>query len=473
MKKRQKHNKKISPPKEAHIVGMAPHGWAVSGKGRDRVHVWGGLLGDVLQLGHFKQERGRVEAAIEKVNHRLIETIPASCEHFDICGGCLWQHVPYEAQLVMKQEIVKSCFANERLDTGCVLPVMGCDAPFEYRNKNDFTFGFGKTPALGFFESEMKISAGRKRQERGQVPPVFAVQSCALQSVWADRILSKVRALLAESGLSYYHPGSRRGILRSLVIRQSAALGDVLVHFVATKDCAQELTPVANALIQDEEVVKGVVLSVNNKRSKNAVPQEQTILAGQDWIVEQVLGLTLRVSPTTFMQVNTKQAEKLYEIALDFAELTEQDQVIDLYCGTGSLSLLLAQRSGSVLGIEVIDAAVQDAKRNAAVNKIENCDFVCGDVAEVLPSCVKNGKRPQVVTVNPPRAGVVPEVIQEICSVRPQKIVYISCNAETLARDLVHFNRGGYRIRVVQPVDMFPQTPHVEVVVKLEQRPQS
>jgi 23S rRNA (uracil1939-C5)-methyltransferase len=185
------------------------------------------------------------------------------------------------------------------------------------------------------------------------------------------------------------------------------------------------------------------------------------------------LGLTLRVSPTTFMQVNTKQAEKLYEIALDFAELTEQDQVIDLYCGTGSLSLLLAQRSGSVLGIEVIDAAVQDAKRNAAVNKIENCDFVCGDVAEVLPSCVKNGKRPQVVTVNPPRAGVVPEVIQEICSVRPQKIVYISCNAETLARDLVHFNRGGYRIRVVQPVDMFPQTPHVEVVVKLEQRPQS
>jgi len=472
MKKRQKHNKRFEPPKAVHIVGMAPQGWAVAGKGRERVHVWGGLLGDGLDIGHFKHERGRVEAAIEKVNHREIETVSARCEHFDICGGCLWQHVPYEAQLLMKQEIVKSCFANERLDTSCVLPVLGCDAPFEYRNKNDFTFGFGQTPALGFFESEIKISAGRNRPERGQVPPVFAVQSCALQSSLADRILSKVRILLSESGLSYYHPGSRRGILRSLVIRQSAASGDVLVHFIAAKDCVQELTAVANALVEGEEVVKGVVLSVNNKRSKNAVPQEQMILAGQGWIAEHILGLTLQVSPTSFMQVNTLQAEKLYTIALDFADLTKPDQVMDLYCGTGSLSLLLAQRAGGVLGIEVVEAAVDDAKHNATVNGIDNCDFVCGDVAKILPSCVTDGKRPNVVTVNPPRAGVLPEVIREICSVQPQKIVYISCNAETLARDLVHFNRGGYRIRAVQPVDMFPQTPHVEVVVKLEQRPQ-
>lgn len=472
MKKRQKQREKFEPPKEVTIQGMAPQGWAVAGKGRERVHVWGGLLGDALHIGHFKHERGRVEAAIDRVNHRPIETLLPRCEHFDVCGGCLWQHVPYETQLVMKQEIVKSCFANERLDTACVLPVLGCDMPFEYRNKNDFTFGFGQTPALGFFESEMKISDGKKRPERGQVPPVFAVQSCSLQTDLADRILGMVRTLLAASGLSYYHPGSRRGILRSLVIRQSAASGDVLIHFVAAKDCSQELTFVAKGLMQSEAAVKGVVLSVNNKRSKNAVPQAQMVLAGQGWITEQILGLTIRVSPTSFLQVNTLQAEKLYGFALDFADLTQQDHVVDLYCGTGSLSLLLAQRAGSVLGIEVVEAAVQDAKQNATVNNMDHCDFVCGDVAKVLPFNVTGDKRPSVVSVNPPRAGVLPEVIKEICAVRPQKIVYISCNAETLARDLVHFNRGGYRIRVVQPVDMFPQTPHVEVVVKLEQRPQ-
>jgi 23S rRNA (uracil1939-C5)-methyltransferase len=465
MKKRHKKTEQ-----QGRIEGMAPHGWAVSGKGRDRVHVWGGLLGDHLRIGSFRHERGRVEAAIETVLDRKIGAVTPRCAHFDRCGGCLWQQVPYDVQLLMKQEIVKSCFANARLDTACVLPVLGSESPFEYRNKNDFTFGFGPEPALGFFESEIKISGGRTRPERGRVPAVFEVASCVLQPNFADRILGKVRNALIEKRLSYYHPGSRRGILRSLVIRQSANSGDVLVHFVAMKDCSEELAPVASELMMIEPCVKGVVLSINNKRSKNAVPQSQTVLAGQGWISEKISGLTIKVSPTSFLQVNTRQAEKLYGIALDFAQLSDTSQVIDLYCGSGSFSLLLGQQAHRVLGIEVVEVSVGDAQENALRNGIKNCDFVCGDVADILPAQVVDGNRPDVVTVNPPRAGVLPSVIDNICLASPKRIVYISCNAETLARDLVHFNRCGYRIKTVQPVDMFPQTPHVEVVVKLEPR---
>ncbi|MBT3604816.1 MAG: hypothetical protein HN521_17280, partial [Candidatus Latescibacteria bacterium] len=290
MRKRQRErsNRKISTL--AHIEGIAPLGWAVSGKGRDRVQIWGGLLGDHLRVGHFRHVRGGVEAAVEEVLSRAVETVEPLCKHFEVCGGCLWQHVPYNHQLLMKQEIVKTCFANARLDTGSIAPVLGSDDPFFYRNKSDFTFGFGEEPALGFFESEIKISGGKKRPERGRIPPVFSVNACALQTDSADGVLAKVRAAVGLAGLSFYHPGSRRGLLRSLVIRQSAVSEDMLVHFVAAKACADVLVPIAEDLIREEPHIKGVVLSINNKRSKNAVPESQMVLAGQAWIVEQFLG---------------------------------------------------------------------------------------------------------------------------------------------------------------------------------------
>lgn len=442
----------------------------MSGKGRDRVHVWGGVLGDRLRVGHFRQVRGRVEAAIDEVTSRTVQMNKPLCEHFDVCGGCLWQHVPYDHQLLMKQEIVKTCFAQARLDTGLIAPILGCDDPLFYRNKNDFTFGFGDEPALGYFESEIKMSGGRNRLERGRVPPVFSVKSCALQTDLADDILAKVRAAVVAANLPFYHPGSRRGLLRSLVIRQSAISGDVLLHFIAARPCAEVLAPIAKDLVLGESRIKGVVLSINKKRSKNAVPASQVVLAGDGWIVEQFLGVNIRVSPTSFLQVNSKQAEKLYSVALDYAALVDTDRVIDLFCGTGSLSLLLAQQAKEVVGIEVVEVTVRDAKENAAQNKIDNSAFLCGDVADVLPLHMAGNEKLDVITVNPPRAGVDKKVIEAMCAAQPKRMVYISCNAETLARDLVQLNRGGYRITAVQPVDMFPQTPHVEVVVKAEQK---
>lgn len=468
----RRHKKRPTPKRERQVMidGMSVQGWGVSGKGREKIHVWGGVLGDEVMVREVRRERGRIEGAIEKVFHREFSAVEPQCAHFEICGGCLWQTVPYDKQLEMKREIVKSCFARERLDTEIVMPVIGAENPFFYRNKNDFTFGFGEKPALGFFESEIKKSQGKSRAKRGWVPPVFEVSSCGLQSVDADRILSLVREGLVPLKLPYYHPGSRRGILRSLVLRQSVATDSFLLQFVTARDCREALIPLAEDLIAREPKINGVVLSINGKRSKNATPELEVVLAGEGWVQERILGVTLLVSPSSFLQVNTRQAEVLYQTALSFADLSCENDVVDLYCGTGSLSLLLAQTAKSVLGIEVVEAAISDAKVNGVENQIENAEFVCGEVEDVLPRYVSSGRRMDVATVNPPRAGVSRSVIDVLCSASPHRIVYVSCNPETLARDLVGLIRGGYKVSNVQPVDMFPQTPHVEVVVKLDKR---
>jgi len=466
------HKKRTNPKPQRKVVieGMSTQGWGVSGKGRDKVHVWGGVLGDEAWITEVKRERGRTEGAIKKIIHRDFTEVEPQCKHFDICGGCLWQTVPYAKQLQMKQEIVKASFARERLDTDVVLPVLASENPFFYRNKNDFTFGFGEKPALGFFESEIKKTRGKGRSKRGWIPPVFEVTSCGLQSEDADCILGAVRKGLEPLKLPYYHPGSRRGILRSLVLRQSVSTGALLLQFVAAKDCRETLIPLAEELIARNPNIKGVVLSINGKRSKNAIPEAEHVLAGEGCIQEMILGVRLRVSPNSFLQVNTRQAEVLYQQTLEFADLCDAHQVVDLYCGTGSLSLLLAQRAKSVLGIEVVVAAISDAEDNMLENKIENASFMCGEVETILPQYLSEGGQIDVATVNPPRAGVSRSVINALCTASPTRIVYVSCNPETLARDLVGFNRGGYKVTQVQPVDMFPQTPHVEVVVKLDKR---
>lgn len=466
---KRRQNRQNTPQRRVEIDGMAPQGWATSGKGRARIHVWGGLPGDVLEIGMFRRERGRVEAAIDTIVARQVETQSPRCEHFGVCGGCLWQHVPYDIQLEMKGDLVRSAFGGARLDTGCVAPVLASVDAYGYRNKNDFTFGFGQTPALGFFESELKKSGGRNKPQAGRIPDVFEVNACPLQSDLANQVLGKIRARLVSTGLSYYHAGSRKGILRSLVLRQSRASGDMLVTFVAARDCSEILEPVARDVMDMDGKIRGVVLCVNSKRSKNASPQMQITLTGQPWITEEISGLTFKVSPGTFLQVNTRQAEKLYQLALEFSGVNSASHVLDLYCGVGTLSLLLAQQAESVVGIEVVESSVIDAVENAKHNGITNCRFVCGDVTAALPD-VALETPVDVVMVNPPRAGVDRTALHHIVKLAPEKIVYVSCNAETLARDLKHLVQGGYKIETVVPVDMFPQTPHVEVVTKLVKR---
>ena len=449
------------------VAGMAPGGWGVVDQGGNRLLVWGGLMGDRLDVRVVRRERDRTEAAIDRIVARPITTTSPSCSHFDVCGGCLWQHVAYEAQLQLKRNMVQGCFLASGLDADLVKPLLGNKEAFFYRNKMDFTFGPNRLgqQALGMFESPFKVGLTQKYEG---VPPVFEVETCWLQSDVGNRMVAWIRQAIA----SRQKLTNEAGNLRSLVRRDGKHTGEILVHFLVGGACEELLQPIAQELIQIFPQIRGVVLSVNPKRSKHAKPTKQVVLAGQGWIFEHILGCHIRVSATSFLQVNTQQAERLYAQALDYAELTDRSTVLDLYCGTGTLSLLLAQKAARVVGVEVMDSAIHDACLNAEHNGIANCRFVCGDVLKIMPELANEHFCPDVVMINPPRAGIYRAVIRQICDLNPARIVYISCQPETLARDLVHFVKAGYHIVQVQPVDLFPQTPHVEVVVKLEKSPE-
>ena len=451
------------------IDTVAPGGWGVTGKGRERVFVWGAFPGDVVDIEVVRRLRGRNEAAIDRVIQRDVHTVEAPCSHFGICGGCLWQHLPYADQCRLKLEIVQFCFKDVGLDPDLIAPVIGSSQIQAYRNKMDFSFGGGvQDRTLGMYVSETKMSGGRLTSKRGQVPPIFQVDDCKLQSDVANQILVLVRDRIRDLDLAPYDPITQQGLMRSLVIRESAKTGELLLHFLAAQDCQEHLSPIADELMEVVPRVAGVVLFVNAKRSKHATPELEILLAGKGAIQEEISGVRVNVSPGSFLQVNTVMAECLYDVALGFAELTGTEKVLDLYCGTGSLSLLLARQAAKVVGIEVIPSAVEDAVKNAGMNGVENATFLCGDVLEVLPKVVESGEFPDVVTVNPPRAGIYRSVVKRICASKPQRIVYISCSPQTLARDLLRFEKGGYKAVAVRPVDMFPHTPHVEVVAKLE-----
>ena len=480
------------------VSDIAPGGVGVAQEGGLRFFVRGGLPGDVVEAQVVKRERGRIEAVVVRRMHSEIKRIAPPCRHFSICGGCRWQDLDYRDQLALKKGIVQHCFREAGLDEGLVEDALGAEEAFFYRNKMDFSFGVNEAGALTlglhckgnleppldtgpsaptrgrrmmsteFPSSPEGAYRGKDRQEveaQGHAP-VFDVEECLLQSPLSNRIVRAVRDFLKGRDLRPYDPEARTGLLRSLVVREGKRTGEVLVNLV-TAEGEPGLTPLGEALGGMFPEVKGVVLSVNRRRSKNALPEMEEALAGEGQIVERVGGLAFGVSPASFFQVNTRQAERLYDLAVQLCGLTGRERVLDLYCGTGTLSLLTARRVASVTGVEAVAQAVEDARGNAARNRVENCRFLCGDVLRVLPDLTRAGEPFEAVTVNPPRAGVYRAAIQAICALRPGRIVYVSCNPETLARDVPRFWAGGYRLGRVQPVDLFPHTPHCEVVAQM------
>ena len=445
------------------VTGIAPGGIGVAQAGGLRFFVRGGLPGDVVDARVVKQERGRIEAVVIQRLRGQIERVAPRCRHFGICGGCQWQDLAYADQLALKKGIVQHCFREAGIDEGAVADALGSEEVFFYRNKMDFSFGAGEAEAL-------TLGLHVDREKAGRRPPpgpaaasssIFNVEECWLQSPLSNRIVKAIRAFL--SGHAPYDPEARAGLLRSLVIREGKQTGEVLVN-LGVAGAEPGLAPMGRVLREMFSEVRGVVLSVNRRRSKNALPESEEVLDGEGQITERVAGLAFGVSPASFFQVNTRQAERLYDLAIQFCGLTGGERVLDLYCGAGALSLLMARRAAQVTGVEAVAQAVEDAGRNADRNGVRNCRFLCGDVLRVLPDLIGAGEGFDAVTVNPPRAGVYRAAIQAVCALGPRRIVYVSCNPETLARDIPRFWAGGYRLERVQPVDLFPHTPHCEVV---------
>jgi 23S rRNA (uracil1939-C5)-methyltransferase len=421
---------------------------------RDRVRVR-------LDQARARFGRGVIEAVEEPSPHR----VSAPCPYFGRCGGCRLQHVAYPAQLAMKTKQVADVLERIGGLAGFELrPMLGAPDLYGYRNKMEFTVA---PPRAGSAEATRNAGAVVGLHQAERYDAVLDVERCLLQSDAMNGLLDEVRRFFAERALPPYEGQSGEGLLRFLMLREGRRTGEAMVNVVTASPAVSELAPLVGRLQARVPGTSSVVMNVNPKKASVALGVEEHLLGGRDHIREQIGGVTFQISANSFFQTNTAQAERLFAIVLEATGLEGDETVIDLYSGTGAISLLLARRCRHVYGIELAQAAVDDAARNAAANDITNCTFLAGEVRFVLPSLIAKGVTAEVVVADPPRAGFHPKALGALTALAPARIVYVSCNPSTLARDLGELVRGGYRLEWVQPVDMFPHTPHIEAVARL------
>ncbi|HEX6097746.1 MAG TPA: 23S rRNA (uracil(1939)-C(5))-methyltransferase RlmD [Thermoanaerobaculia bacterium] len=449
----------MAKPRRGETIELVIDDLAFGGDGVGRtdgyvMFVRGGLPGDRLRVT-VTEARGRYgRGAIESVVTPSPDRVEAPCPYFGRCGGCRLQHLAYPAQLAFKAKQVHDCLTRlGGLPPFELRPIVPAPEPYGYRNKMEFTV-VDPGPAVGLHAAE-------------RYDVVLDIERCLLQSETMNALLDEFRGQARARALSVWDPRSERGLLRFLTVREGRRTGQVMVNVVASAPDIAALMPVAERLKARVPATTSVLLNVNDTKASVATGSEEHLLLGQDHITERLDGVAFQVSANSFFQTNTAQAERLFALVAEACELDGTETVLDLYSGTGAISLLLARRAARVYGIEVAAAAVADATRNARANGIDNCTFLAGEVRHVLPALMSEGVRASVVVADPPRAGFHPKALAALAALAPARIVYVSCNPATLARDVGDLARQGYRLAWVQPVDMFPQTPHIEAIARL------
>ncbi|MBI3625006.1 MAG: 23S rRNA (uracil(1939)-C(5))-methyltransferase RlmD [Candidatus Rokubacteria bacterium] len=453
----------MARPRRGDILSLVVDDLAFGGEGVGRadgyvVFVRGGLPGDRLKV-RLTEARSRFgRGVIESVLEPSPDRVEAPCPYFGRCGGCRLQHLAYPAQLRFKAKQVADCLARiAGVGDVPIRPIIGAPELYGYRNKMEFTVARAR--------AREGMDIGLHEADRYDV--VLDIDRCLIQSEVMNALLAEARAFFAEGKLSVYEQESGEGLLRFLVLREAKRTGEAMVNIVTSAPQLSDLEPLATRLRRRVPQTASVILNVNPKKASVAVGVEEHLLAGRDHIREALGGLVFQISANSFFQTNTLQAERLFALVEESTELTGTETVVDLYSGTGAITLLLARRCRWVYGIEVAQAAVEDAQRNAKANGIENCTFLAGEVRGVLPQLIGRGIRAEVVVADPPRAGFHPKALRSLLTLGPRRIVYVSCNPATMARDLGELARGGYRIEWLQPLDMFPHTPHIEALARL------
>jgi len=451
--------RKQPPVTKGEEIALAIDRLSYGGRGVGRldgfvVFVPGTVPGDRVRARPWRIKRGYAEADLAAVEApSVLRTVPP-CPHFGPCGGCIWQHVAYGAQATAKEEIVRDSLAHLGGVRGAeVRPIVAMADPWRYRNKMEFAFHPDGTLGL---------------HRRGAFDRVVPIDTCLLQSQAANEILRVVREFADASGLSRYDARDRTGLLRQVAIREARATGEIMVGVITTAPEVPGLRDLAERLVRAEPRIASVLHGLNAGPSDGVPLSRVAVLAGRAYIVEELAGLRFRIGLETFFQTNTAQAERLVEVVEAFAALRGDETVYDLYCGVGTFSLALARRAARVHGIEIVPSAVASARENAALNGIANVEFSSGDVRKALPELRRRADAPNLLVLDPPRSGAGSRVMRRIAEAGAPRIVYVSCNPTTLAPDLRDLVAGGYAVRTVQPLDLFPQTYHVECVVLLE-----
>ncbi len=436
--------------------------------------------GDVVDVQVYKKRRNFYEGRIVRFESSSPLRMEPLCSHFGLCGGCKWQHIDYEQQKRFKQKQVKDALDRiAKVEYPEIFPIIGAEKIFYYRNKLEYSFSNRRW----LTDSDVSKAEGGPKETRGlgfHLPGMFDkilnIETCYLQAEPSNAIRLFIRETAVGEGFSFWDTREQHGFLRNLIIR-NAVSGDWMVVVVFGEEDAAKRTLLLDALAKRFPQITSLMYVVNEKANDTIYDLPVVSYLGKGFNLEIMRAakaehpdLQFKVGPKSFFQTNPEQAYKLYKSAFDFADFQGSELVYDLYTGTGTIALFMARSVKKIIGIESVKEAVEAAKKNAEENHIDNVTFHCGDMAKLLDEefIARNG-HPEVIVTDPPRAGMHPKVVQQILKVSPEKIVYVSCNPATQARDIALFNEQ-YAVAKVQPVDMFPQTHHVENVVLLVKR---
>ncbi|MCO6478242.1 MAG: 23S rRNA (uracil(1939)-C(5))-methyltransferase RlmD [Phaeodactylibacter sp.] len=427
--------------------------------------------GDVADVLALRKKKGFLMGVPQHFHHYSEDRVEPFCRHYDVCGGCQWQHLAYEAQARHKQKVVEDALKRiGKVDVEEFMPIISAERTRYYRNKLEFSFSNKR------WLTREEIDSGVSNQEdvlgfhrAGAFDKVVDIDHCWLQEAPSNELRNGIRRIAIERGLSFHDASEHEGLLRQVMFRITA-LGETLVLFSFHRDDKALIGPFMEAVLEAFPQITTLCYCINTKVNDFFYDLDMATYAGKGYVEEQLGHVRFKVGPKSFFQTNTYQGKALYDVALEFAGLTGAENVYDLYTGIGSIALYMAANCRQVVGIEEIPEAIEDARANAALNGIANARFYAGDVKDILtPEFATQHGRPDLLVTDPPRAGMHPKVVEMLLQLESPRIVYVSCNPATQARDL-HLLSAKYRVLKARPVDMFPHTHHIENVALLELR---
>jgi 23S rRNA (uracil1939-C5)-methyltransferase len=426
--------------------------------------------GDIVDIRTGKKRKAYFEGTAIKFHKYSEKRVEPVCEHFEHCGGCKWQNMGYEHQLAYKQnEVVNNLVRIGHLELPEVTPILGCENIYFYRNKMEFSFSNSRWLTLEEINSEQEIDNRNACgfHISGMWDKILDIEKCHLQEDPSNQIRNFIKKYGIENELDFYNPRDQDGLLRTIMLRISST-GEIMIVIQFFKEEKEKREGLLNAVANEFPEITSLQYVINSKGNDTLYDQNIILFKGRDHIFEEMEGLKFKIGPKSFYQTNSKQAYELYKITRDFANLKGDELVYDFYTGTGTIAQFVSKNAKKVIGVESVPEAIEDAKLNAQLNNIKNVEFYAGDMKDVFNNnFIKKHGKPDVIITDPPRDGMHKNVVAKILEISPKRIVYVSCNSATQARDL-SLMKEKYSIVKTQAVDMFPQTHHVENVVLLE-----
>ena len=458
---------------EVLVENYAAEGKSLARRDGKVVFIENVVPGDVVDVRLLKNKKDWAEGYPVQFHSYSKERVEPFCQHFGVCGGCQWQMLPYAKQLQYKQQQVFDNLTRiGKVELPEMFPIAGADEDIFYRNKLEYTFSTKEFIPDGSFDKNDKEKSFRNVlgfHAKGFFDKIVNIEKCWLQPEPTNELRNSIRAFALNQCFSFYDYREHRGLLRNLQVR-ICTTGEVMVNIIFGEDNEKKRKSLLEFVVQQFPSVTTLLYTINTKKNDSLQDLEPVIYSGKGYVIEKLEDYQFKIGPKSFFQTNTKQAEKLYRITREFAELNGTQVLYDLYCGTGSIGIFCSRQAQKIIGVEVVEAAIRDAKENALINNITHSHFVSGDVIDICNDdfFAQHG-RPDVIITDPPRAGMHEKLVKKILDIEAPVVVYVSCNPATQARDLSILDQK-YAVTKLQPVDMFPHTHHIENIVQLKRK---